>query len=210
LLVPNFHRAFPITSDPKFVAWCRRPRPFRIEWALHGYYHVEDIPDQRRRAGPVNWLARRLMTAGEGEFLALSAEEQRDRLARGREMYSAALDGSPRAFVAPAWLFNRALAPELVALGFRFTEDHWRVMDLQQNRSCVCPAITWATRTTLRRLGSRVMAPMSFAVCRHMGSLRLAIHPFDMDHPQTADQVRRLLSRTVDTGHVVDYDGLFV
>src|SRR5262249_10762857 len=133
LLVPDFHHAHPLTDDREFMAWCARPRPFTIEWALHGYYHLEDAAPRHRRGGLGGWIARRTMTAGEAEFLALSAPAQRERLIRGRDMCAAVLGVAPRAFVAPAWLFNRELTSELARLGFRYTEDHWNVIDVQRN-----------------------------------------------------------------------------
>src|SRR5262249_25534653 len=151
------HHVHPLTADREFMAWCARPRPFTIEWALHGYYHVEDAGHCDRRGGLSGWIARRTMTAGEGEFLALSASEQRERLIRGRDMFGAILGVAPRVFVAPAWLFNRDLTLQLAHLGFRYTEDHWKVIDVQRNASRVCPAVTWATRTTSRRVGSRIV-----------------------------------------------------
>ena len=36
LLVPRYHGAWAIESDPMFRDWCRAPRPFTVRWCLHG------------------------------------------------------------------------------------------------------------------------------------------------------------------------------
>src|SRR5262249_28042900 len=150
LVVPDYHRGHAIADDRAFRDWCARPRPFSVEWVLHGYYHLDD---RHAASGAREWLARRLMTAGEGEFLTLDADRQRERLRRGRQAVEAATGATPRAFVAPAWLFNGTLVRTLSDEGFRYTEDHWHIVDVARGVSHACPAITWATRTFVRRIG---------------------------------------------------------
>jgi predicted deacetylase len=207
-LVPDFHRRHPIADDTSFRAWCLRPRPYSIEWVLHGYYHLEDAVTSGS-SGLSAAIARRTMTAGEGEFLALSTDEQRNRLIRGREAVASIVGVAPRAFVAPAWLFNRTLPPLLAELGFRYTEDHLTVMDAQVGTVRRCPAVTWATRSTIRRVGSRVVGPITYEIARRLGPLRIALHPFDLDHPRTADQARRLIADAVARQAITGYDALF-
>src|SRR5262249_44787984 len=116
-LVPDYHGAHPAARDTGFVTWCSRERPFAGDWVLHGYYHRDD--DASARSAPRQWLARHLLTDGEGEFLTLTASVQRDRLRLARRVAGDVLGVVPRAFVAPAWLFNDALVPALRDLGFR-------------------------------------------------------------------------------------------
>src|SRR5262249_18365303 len=138
------------------------------------------------------WLARRTMTGGEGEFLGLSSADQRERLRLGLDA-TASLSIRPRAFVPPAWLSNSALHDALRESGLRYTEDHVRVFDLAEGTSCGAPAISGATRTLTRRLGSLVVCPALAAITRRKPAIRIAIHPFDMDHSATAAQIRRVL-----------------
>jgi len=208
LLVPDFHRTHAIADDRSFKAWCRRPRSYSIEWVLHGYYHLEDDGTSASSRLSAS-IARRTMTAGEGEFLALSVREQRERLIRGREAFESIVGVAPRVFVAPAWLFNKTLPALLAELGFRYTEDHLTVMDVQGGISRRCPAVTWATRSTIRRVGSRVVCPIAYALARRLGALRIAIHPFDLDHPRTADQARRIIGDAVAHRVISGYDALF-
>jgi len=209
LLVPDYHGAHPIEHDRAFGGWCRRPRPFAVEWVLHGYYHSEGCPAAQAHRPLAHRFARVLLTAGEGEYLALDAVRQRERLARGRDMMSAVVGVVPEAFVPPAWLSNAALAPALRDLGFRYTEDHWRVLDVRRGDRRQCPVITWATRSTIRRVGSRVACPISLQALRWREAIRVAIHPFDMDHPKTTEQIRRVLGSALERRRASSYDDLF-
>lgn len=209
LLVPDYHGAHPIEHDRVFGGWCRRARPFAVEWVLHGYYHREDLPTAEAHRLLAHRFARGLLTAGEGEYLALDAMRQRERLARGRDMVSAVAGVVPDAFVPPAWLSNAHLAPALRDLGFRYSEDHWRVVDVRRGGSRSCPVITWATRSAVRRVGSRVVGPISLQMLRRREAIRVAIHPFDMDHPKTAEQIRRVLGSALERRRASSYDDLF-
>jgi hypothetical protein len=197
LYVPNYHGACPAEASPEFVAWSHAARPFDVQWFLHGYYHAEGI--DRSETSAVGWrgrLARAWMTAGEGEFLGLSGVALRSRLERGVESFLACLGVSPSGFVAPAWLHNDDLMPALRGMGFKYSETHARIFQLQTGRARWSPVVTWATRTVARKYGSLVVAP---ALARHAGRqpiMRVALHPTDMDHPMTVRSIARVLERT--------------
>ena len=71
------------------------------ELALHGYFH-RDLGVPR---SAVDWLRRRVYTAGEGEFWALSRDEAAERLLLGQRWFAA--NRWPLAgFVPPAWLLS--------------------------------------------------------------------------------------------------------
>lgn len=40
LLIPNYHGRY-LAASAEFVSWCRRERPFTVDWFLHGYYHLQ-------------------------------------------------------------------------------------------------------------------------------------------------------------------------
>lgn len=191
LFVPEYHGGYPSGRDGDFREWCRATRPFEVEWFLHGYHHLES-PPEGKPAGTDSWK-RRFLTAGEGEFLALEPAEQRRKLDAGREMFRQCLDRDPPGFVAPAWLFNPGLIPLLRELGMRFTEDHGRVYQVDAEASIPCPVITWATRTPLRKYGSLLVCPALARLWRNRPVLRVAVHPFDFDHPATVRSIRRVL-----------------
>jgi predicted deacetylase len=198
LFIPNYHGRFASAENHEFVAWCRGPRPFEIEWQLHGDHHLEAAASANGQA--LSWAdqwRRRLLTAGEGEFLALDAEAQRAKLASGRAAFRQCLGYDPSGFVAPAWLFNSKLPGLLKEMGFQCTEDRHRIFELREGRSVRSPVVTWATRTTLLKYGSIVMAPVLGQLRKTAEVLRIAIHPFDMDHDQTVASIRRLLNGVV-------------
>lgn len=207
LLIPNYHQRHPIAGDAAFRAWCARPRPYSVDWVLHGFYHLEDAASAEV-SGPLTWARRKTMTAGEGEFLALGVDEQRRRIAEGRAA-AQSIGISPSSFVAPAWLFNPHLVPTLAEAGLAYTEDHVHVIDVKDGTKRRCPAITWATRTTIRRVGSRVVCPALFSMWKKEPAIRIALHPFDMDHPQTARQVEELLARALEQRTSASYAELF-
>lgn len=198
LLIPDYHRqGRSDTAD--FAAWCRRARPFAVDWFLHGYYHLETedavgahdgapLRDGGFRAA----LTRRYATAGEGEFLALDAAEARERVARGAGVFERCLGEPPRGFVPPAWLYDASLPPVLREHGIRYFEDHRRVYDLDAGTALDAPVVTWATRTPLRKWTSILGTPALRWAWRNRPVLRLAVHPFDFDHPETVASIRRV------------------
>ncbi len=190
LLVPDFHGAAPADRQPDFVDWCRAERAFDVDWVLHGFRHLESTKDAQRVGATSARLKRRLLTAGEGEFLALPPEEIRRRLDAGTAVFRSCSGDGPAGFVAPAWLFGPDLPPILRELGFRFHEDHRRVHDLATGRSLTAPVITWATRTRLRRWTSVYGCPVLLRAWSGAPLLRLAVHPHDLDHDDTVRSIR--------------------
>jgi predicted deacetylase len=205
LLVPDFHGLAPVERDDVFQRWCRRPRPFRVHWALHGWRHVETTP-ARRSAG--DWWKRRWLTGGEGEFLALENGESRVRLTRGRTAFTTCLRTAPTAFVAPAWLFRREIFSLLAEFGIRHTEDHRHVYDLAAGQAYDAPVLTWATRTVARRVGSRIAVPILHARRADAPLLRIALHPFDFDHPATVGNLTRVLTAALARRDAVGFGDL--
>lgn len=203
MLVPNFHGRAPIARDADFRVWCRADRPFLIDWFLHGYFHhvlVAGLAATRRPTIRERLVAG-VMTSGEGEFQTLREDGIRARLQNGCRSVHASVGHRPAGFVAPAWLFNDDLAPALKSSGFRFTEDHTHVWDVQTGMRVSCPAITWASRTALRRQGSRMLSAW---LSRRWGSLpavRVALHPSDFDVPELITSIRRTLE-TLRRDHV--------
>jgi predicted deacetylase len=206
LFVPDFHGKSPVDASPGFVAWCRGPHPFEISWWLHGYYHLDRADEAALSAlSGADRLKRRFLTAGEGEFLALEAGEQRRRLEAGLARFGECFPGErPRGFVAPAWLFRpERLFPPLRALGMPFTEDHrfvYRLADetgREVTQALRSPVVTWATRTLLYKYGSLAMCPLRAWWYRREPVLRIALHPHDFDHPETVASIEGVLRRAL-------------
>jgi predicted deacetylase len=194
LLVPDYHSSAPAHRDPSFVAWCRAPRPYRVEWFLHGFEHRESAPRaEARRPPPVQRFARRFLTAGEGEFLALRGRQLDDRLHAGIVSFRRAMDAAPAGFIAPAWLYNDELAPALARHGMRITESHFHVLDVVARRALPAPVITWASRSGPHRAGSLVAARAARELWRRRPVVRIAVHPGDFDHPRLVDSLARAI-----------------
>lgn len=195
LLIPQYHLGDPSSENADFISWCRRQRPYDIDWQLHGHYHLE-VPDSS--ATPLSWrdhIKRRLLTDGEAEFLQIDASTQVGRLRAGQAIFRDCLNREPTAFVAPALLFNPGLPSLLREMGFDVTEDHHRIYFLGQNRTVKSPIIAWATRTRSRKYGSLLAAPWLSHLWAREPSLRVAIHPYDLDHHQTVGSIKRVLDR---------------
>jgi len=202
LLVPEYHGGYLSSASPEFLAWCRAPRPFQVQWHLHGYHHLEQVAQlenggtsERRDASTGDKFKRKYLTAGEGEFLALGPAAMRAKLEAGRDVFRACLGTDPEGFVAPAWLFNSGLRPALKEQGIRFTEDHRRLYRTDEGGSLPSPVITWATRTWLRKYGSLAVCPALARIWSSVPVLRVAMHPFDFDHGLTAASIRGVLRR---------------
>lgn len=195
LLVPEYHGGYLSSDSPAFIHWCRATRPFRVQWHLHGYRHLEAGGNGNAGASAGDAFKRKYLTAGEGEFLALDPPAIRAKLEAGREVFRTCLGTEPKGFVAPAWLFNAGLPPALKEQGIPFTEDHRRLYRTDTGGSLPSPVITWATRTVLRKYGSLVVCPVLARLWSSAPILRVAMHPFDFDHGATAANIRRVLRR---------------
>lgn len=198
LFVPEYHGGYPSAEHHGFTEWCRSERPFQVDWHLHGYHHLETMAmDGHTGPGRGDAFKRRFLTAGEGEFLALDVNSQRQKLGAGRDAFRRCLRSEPLGFVAPAWLFNRSLPPLLRDMGFRFTEDHRRIYRVDKGLSLDSPVITWATRTFLRKYGSLIVCPSLARLWSNVPVLRVAMHPFDFDHASTTANIKSVLRRVM-------------
>jgi hypothetical protein len=194
LLIPDYHSLGRSDLSPDFVAWCRRDRAFDVEWFLHGYTHADEAPASVALT-PRDRFRRRFLTGSEGEFLPLEAIDQQRRIQDGLAVFRQCLRSDPTGFVAPAWLFNRHLFSILRDSSLHYTEDHSRLFSVATGKSLRSPVITWATRSWLRKHGSAIAAPLLTRHWHNEDILRVAMHPFDFDHPETVDSIRENLAR---------------
>lgn len=209
LLIPAYHGDKPCNQQVDFINWCRRERSFAVDWFLHGYTHIEDAteleaPDSAKEA----WKQKHL-TASEGEFGRLSAQEVQHRLDKGMSVFEDCIGTRPKGFVAPAWLYNRHLAPALTDLGFCFNENHGHVEALQRKQNHKVPVITWATRTPFKKMTSIIGTPILARLWQNEPVLRLAVHPFDFDYPDTMASIEKVWNFCMDKGLQHFYDEAF-
>jgi predicted deacetylase len=191
--VPDFHGRAPAHDDPAFAAWCRAPRPYQVQWFLHGYTHQEAPEDRRSPSTVVQRFARRFLTNGEAEFLSLRGERLRARLDAGVASFVRTVGCEPEGFVAPAWLFNDELMPALARLHVRVSESHFHVFNVQAGQALPAPVVTWASRSAAHRSGARLAAAAERRLWARQPLVRIALHPADFDHPSIVESIDRTL-----------------
>ncbi|WP_294041843.1 polysaccharide deacetylase family protein [Sphingomonas sp.] len=189
LVVPDFWGESPILPGSAFAARLRDWADEGVEMFLHGYRHRDDCRHPR-------WIDRvkaRGMTAGEGEFLGLTAREARRRIADGRSLVEDVTGKAISGFVAPAWLYGPGALAALSDTGVGMVEDHWRVWDPALDQTLArSPVITWATRTPVRMASSLAVAGLARRVPLPR-VVRVAVHPGDV----TSRVVLRSITTTV-------------
>jgi hypothetical protein len=178
LVVPNHWGDAPIVPASPFARRLRDWADSGIEMFLHGYFHRDGSAHQ----AAADRLRARLMTAGEGEFLALSKAEAETRIVDGRALLEDVIGRRIDGFVAPAWLYGGDARAALTECGIPIAEDHLRVWSPATGALLARgPVITWASRTR-PRLASSLLAA---AFLRHapLQVLRIGVHPPDCRHP---------------------------
>lgn len=199
LFVPDYHQqnqGLEKSLLSSFKQWALEEKGFSLQWLLHGYYHLETAAkpgESNPKLSPKNRLKRTLLTAGEGEFLDLSPPGIRERIHKGKGFFVDFFRCAPETFVAPAWLFNPGLIPVLREQRFLMTEDHSFIYLLDSDRKIPAPVITWATRTPLRKYISRIGCPLLSRFWSGKDLVRIALHPFDFDHPATIKSIENVI-----------------
>ena len=143
------------------------------------------------RESAVDWLRRRIYTAGEGEFWALSRDEAAERLLLGQRWFAA--NRWPLAgFVPPAWLLSPEAWLALRAFpAFSYVTTFTHVHALHSGLSVRAPCLTFSTRAPWRRTLSRAWATVGWV---EAPLARLALHPQDAAYPE----LRRAWQRKLD------------
>lgn len=207
LVVPDFHGGWPLDAHPEFVREILDWHEAGHELVLHGYWHRELEASAPQGSGLRTWFARRFMTGGEGEFLALSPEAVRERLDAGLALWERIGLPRPAGFVPPAWLHNGNLDPALAERGFAWTENHSGVR-APGGQFLSSPVISWASRDVVRRQGSRLVCPFLARRWKDEEILRVAIHPHDFDWPQLVRSIDGVLGTLGRRGTFASYRGL--
>jgi predicted deacetylase len=205
LVVPNHWGTSPIVPGSSFATRLRDWSDGGIEILLHGFFHLDESPHRRfsdrARAS--------LMTAGEGEFLGLSARAAASRIEQGRSMLEDVLGKPVAGFVAPAWLYGRGALDALATSGIPLAEDHWRVWLPETGRTLARgPVITWASRSRVRLLSSLIAA----SVLRNapLDTLRIGVHPSDVRHGQLLRSIDETVAAATDKRRPASYSELLI
>ncbi len=185
LVVPDWHAQGNIDTSPDFLRAIERRRARGDEIALHGYFHLDAAPTPRTLA---DWLRRRVLTAGEGEFAALPCDVAEARIHRGLEQFVRHgwnVDG----FVPPAWLASSGTRQALRRIGLRWTSTHTALIALgdgtmDADQRIAAPCLTASPRSAWRRRASRAWLRTSSRLLAHSPLLlRVGLHPGDAEHP---------------------------
>lgn len=181
LVVPDHWDKAPLSAAPAYRRRLREWAEAGVEMFVHGWNHRDAAP-----AGSVsvNSLARKHMTAGEGEFAALSRAAALDRMVRARAVVEDAIGLAATGFIAPAWLYSDGTRAALADAGFALAEDHFRVWRPGDGAVLARgPVITWASRSRGRQLSSRLAAGAARHLLGRQRVVRVAVHPGDTGVP---------------------------
>ena len=193
LVVPAYHGA--CSAQPDFERAMSAQLAVGHELALHGYFHV----DPHVPCDVVDWFRRRVYTAGEGEFCALSAEEARERLTLGRRWFEA--NNWPLAgFVAPAWLLGEGAWKALRERDdLQYTSTLTQIVTLPDAREIPAPCLTYSVRSAWRRPASIIWNHLYASVVSASPVLRLGLHPHDADSARVKASWQQLLRHALAT-----------
>jgi predicted deacetylase len=194
LVVPNYHHRGSIdATDPQWRAAIDHRIAAGDEVALHGYWHVDDSASSRT---PVEWFARRVLTASEGEFSALDAREARMRIERGLRLFDK-LGWRASGFVAPAWQMSAGCRTVLAEFPLRYTSDLRAMYSLPDWQRHAALSMSFSSRSAWRRVISPRWNRFALDATRHAPLVRIALHPADARYPQLLAAWRSLLSDTL-------------
>ena len=194
LVVPDYHRRGSIERNPDFIRAIDARIARGDEIALHGSHHLDDGPAP---CDAIEWLRRRVLTASEGEFAALTEHEAALRLDAGLRLFER-LHWTARGFVAPAWLLGHGARAALSRTSIRWTTTHTYLELIGEGRRIAAPAISASARSAWRRWASKRWLRIAAAATRASPLVRVALHPSDATDPQLLDAWRTLLAALLD------------
>lgn len=207
LVVPNHWNRAPLADDRAFARRLREWAGAGVEMFLHGWFHRDDSSHPGRVAA----FKARHMTAGEGEFLGLPAEQAEQRMRAGRDVVEQAIGGPVAGFVAPAWLYGAGAHAALRRCGFTVAEDHWRVWNPASGDTLSrSPVITWASRSSMRTASSLAVAGVARLAGDIVPTIRVAVHPGDVTKPALVRSIGDTVRRLARARRVVRYADLAI
>jgi predicted deacetylase len=189
--------------SPGMTSWLIQRRRAGDSIAQHGFQH-----ERTRRAG----LRLSLLGGGTrrtGEFVGLGAEETRRAVNAGWRVLKLA-GVQPDGFVAPAYAYTPALRRVLPGR-FRWWAGllgvHRRSADAEGDRGrLLSPA--WGMRTTGRLQRTLSPALIRAGALLSGETLRLDLHPADLQHPRHMLALERVLERAGRRREAITYDEL--
>jgi len=189
LVVPDFHRTDGRRATAEYCRELDRHVARGDELALHGWDHLDGGAQCRN---PADWIARRVYTAGEGEFAALPYAEARARLERGQGWFTAH-GWEAEGFVAPAWLLSEPGLAAVRHCGFLYTTTVGAMIQLQSGVSISSRSACYSSRSAPRRIASLAWNAALYRRLRGNALLRIALHPADAPHPLLLRQAQNAI-----------------
>lgn len=198
LVVPNFHRAWPLQDFPPYIQRLQDLSKSGHEIYLHGYFHRCDEPSLEsgqappRQSGLRRFFQQKVVSAGEAEFGALDRKEANARLQRGIDLFQKnhlPIDG----FVAPAWTMPPWMIALLAEHYIAYTEDHFRIYNPRDRRQQASLVLNWASRSFARMASTVAFCRGAKHAARWLPT-RVAIHPKDLRVPRLRQEIRRMLA----------------
>lgn len=191
LVVPAYHGK--CSAQPEFEQAISAQLAAGHELALHGYFHL----DPQVPSDVVDWMRRRIYTAGEGEFCGLSEEEARERLTLGARWF-AARSWPLAGFVAPAWLLGPGAWKALrTREGLQYTSTLTKLIALPEAHAIPAPCLTYSVRSAWRRPTSIAWNTVLSRITHGSQVLRLGLHPYDAESRSIRRSWQRLLERAL-------------
>ena len=191
LVVPDHWGQAPLADAHAFQRRLRDWSDAGVEMFVHGWFHK----DLAQHAGLAALKARH-MTASEGEFLGLDAEEAGRRMADGRKLIEDIIGRPTAGFIAPAWLYGPGARTALASSGFALAEDHFRVWRPEDGAILARgPVVTWASRSKGRQRSSLFFARLARFGLQGIDVARVATHPGDTTVPALLASIRATVAR---------------
>lgn len=190
LVVPDFHGRGRIDAASEVFRALDKLAAQHSEIALHGYFHRDDAPPPR---SPRDWLRRRILTAGEGEFAALDTGVAAERIHAGQDLLSR-LGWNINGFVPPAWLASQGTYNALRHTSLTYTSSHTALISLPDQRRIPAPCLTASTRSAWRRRSSQIWLNTMASLWARSPLLRIGLHPDDALHPEIMACWRQLVA----------------
>jgi predicted deacetylase len=205
--------------SPEMVKWLIERERRGDTIAQHGFQHLRSRPVRKRATGPYQYL-RTLSLDREAEFIGLDVQETRRAVDAGRRVLKLA-GIEPRGFVAPSYAYTPALRQILserfhwwaALLGLHSTQPRGTELasttsasasDVRRRREPLRPPIALSSTGRLRH----AISPMMLRAGAFLSgpTLRLDLHPSDLDHPHHMLALERVLQRSAGTREAVTYD----
>ncbi len=190
--------------SPEMTSWLADCRRAGDSIAQHGFQH-----ERSRRSGGLSPQALLSSPARRtGEFVGLDVDETRRAVNAGwRVLKLAGIE--PDGFVAPAYAYTPALRSELPRR-FRWWAGllgiHRRVTDADEARRLLSPALGMNASGPLQR----ILSPALIRAGGLIGgrTLRVDLHPADLQHPRQMIALEWVLSRAGARREAITYDEL--